>query len=72
MHRYSAHNFHILVLPEYWVLTENRIPLKPVLGGVSIVALSISSHEQIQLKLTALKTVKGSDLNDLAIRCFLG
>ena len=27
---------------------ESRIPLKPVLGGVSIVALSISSHEQTQ------------------------
>ena len=24
--------FHILVLLEYWVLTESRIPLKPVLG----------------------------------------
>ena len=27
---------------------ESRIPLKPVLGGVKIVALSICSHEQIQ------------------------
>ena len=25
--------FHILVLQEYWVLTESRIPLKPVLGA---------------------------------------
>ena len=33
--------FHILVLPEYWVLTESRIPLKTVLGGVKIVALSL-------------------------------
>ena len=40
--------FHILVLRKYWVLTEHRIPLKPVLGGVIIVALSISSHEQTQ------------------------
>ena len=40
--------FHILVLQEYWVLTERRIPLKPVLGGVRIVALCISSHEQTQ------------------------
>ena len=24
---------NILVLREYWVLTESRIPLKPVLGG---------------------------------------
>ena len=38
--------FHILVLQEYWVLTESRIPLKPVLGDVRIVAFSISSHEQ--------------------------
>ena len=29
-------------------MTESRIPLKPVLGGVGIVALSISSHEQTQ------------------------
>ena len=36
--------FHIQVLHEYWVLTESRIPLKPVLGGVRIVALSISSY----------------------------
>ena len=26
--------FHILVLQEYGVLTESRIPLKPVLEGV--------------------------------------
>ena len=38
--------FHFLVLQEYWVLTESRIPLKPVLGGVIIVVLSFSSHEQ--------------------------
>ena len=36
--------FHILVLQEYWVLTESRIPLKQVLEGVRIVALSIISH----------------------------
>ena len=35
--------FHIL---EYWVLNESRIPLKQVLGGVRIVELSNSSHEQ--------------------------
>ena len=40
--------FHVLVLPEYLVLTESRIPLKPVLGGVKIVVLSISSPEQTQ------------------------
>ena len=33
-----------LVLEEYWVLMESRIPLKPVLGSVRIVGLSISSH----------------------------
>ena len=38
--------FHVLVLQEYWVLTESRIPLKLVLGGVRIVALSSSSREQ--------------------------
>ena len=31
--------FHILVLQEYWGLTESRISLKPVQGGVRIVAL---------------------------------
>ena len=40
--------FHILVLQKYWVLAESRIRLKPVLGGVRIVALSSSSHEQTQ------------------------
>ena len=40
--------FQILVLWEYWGLKESRIPLKPVLGGVRIAALSISSHEQVQ------------------------
>ena len=38
--------FHILVPQEYRALTESRIPLKPVLGGVIIVSLSTSSHEQ--------------------------
>ena len=39
--------FHILVLQEYWVLTESRIPLKAVLRGMRIVALSISSHNRL-------------------------
>ena len=37
-----------LVLQECWVLTESRILLKPVLGGMRIVATSISFHEQTQ------------------------
>ena len=32
---------HILVLHEYWVLTESSNSLKPVLGGGRIVALSV-------------------------------
>ena len=40
--------FHILVLQEYRVLIKSRIQLKPVLGGVRMAALSISSHEQTQ------------------------
>ena len=40
--------FQILVLQEYWILTESRILLKAVLGCVRNVALSISSHEQTQ------------------------
>ena len=31
-------------------MTENRTPLKPVLGGARIVALSISFHEQTEIK----------------------
>ena len=42
----SVDIFHILVLQEYLVLTESRMLLKPVLGGVKMVALSVSSHEQ--------------------------
>ena len=38
----------ILVLQEYWALTEIRIGLKPVLGGLRIVAHSINSHEQTE------------------------
>ena len=33
----------------YWVVIESRILLKPVLGGVRIFALSISSYEQTKL-----------------------
>ena len=47
VHRYSVAIFHILVLQEYLVLTESRIPHKPTLGGVRTVALSISSHERL-------------------------
>ena len=45
---------HILVLQEYRVLTKSRIPLKPVLRGVRIVALSVSSNEQTQCNLSLL------------------
>ena len=48
VHRYSVDIFHILVLQEYWALSKREIPLKRVLGGVRIVVLSISSHEQTQ------------------------
>ena len=27
---------------EYWVLVESRIPLKPVLGSMTVVALSVT------------------------------
>ena len=40
VHQYSVNIFHVLVLQEYWVLTESRIPLKLVLRGVRIVAFS--------------------------------
>ena len=40
--------FYILAFQEYWALMESRIPLKPVLRGVIIVALFISSREHTQ------------------------
>ena len=47
---YIVDIFHILVLQEYWVLMECRIPLQPVLEGVRIVShsIKISSYEQTQ------------------------
>ena len=65
---YFADKFHAqlisawkwLILREYWVLKESKIPLKPVLGGVIIAAISISSHDQmdsIQLSLLFFKIV---------------
>ena len=48
VHHYSVDIFHILVLQEYRVLMESGISLKPVLEGVRIVALYISSHKQTQ------------------------
>ena len=39
---------HILVLQEYWVLTEGRMPLGLVMGVLGVVALSIGSREQTQ------------------------
>ena len=41
-------SFHNLVLKQYEVLTEIRIPLKSLLEDARIVALSIKSHEQTQ------------------------
>ena len=38
-------NTHPITL---YILEQYSIPLKPVLGGMIIVALSISSHEQTQ------------------------
>ena len=40
VHRYNVDifSYSAMVLREYWVLTESRIPLKPVLGGMRIVA----------------------------------
>ena len=49
VHRYSVDIFHVLILQEYWVLMESKITLKPLLGSVRIVALSIYSYEQTHL-----------------------
>ena len=38
----------IFGITEYIFILENRIPLRPVLGGVSGVALFITGHEQTQ------------------------
>ena len=36
-HRYSVNiSLHILLVQKYWVLTESRIPRKPVLGSMNI------------------------------------
>ena len=48
VHRYRVDIFHILVLQEYWLLTESKIQLKSVLVGVRILTPSISSQEQTQ------------------------
>ena len=40
--------FHILVLLEYWILTESRKTLNLVLGGRESLALSINANEQTQ------------------------
>ena len=48
VHQYSVDFFfQILVLQEYWLRSENRIPLRPVLLVMRIVALNISSHETL-------------------------
>ena len=44
VHQYRVDHFSYSGPSEYWVLTENRIPLTLVVGGVRIVALSISSQ----------------------------
>ena len=41
----------------FYLLEQYSIPLKPVLGGVIIVALSISSHEQTE---SAVSYILGS------------
>ena len=40
--------YHIVGNLITWIITESRIPLKLVLGGVRIVAHSINSHDQTQ------------------------
>ena len=46
MHRYSVDIFSYSGPSGIMSLRESRIPLNMVLGGMSIVALPISSHEQ--------------------------
>ena len=48
VHRYSGDIFSYSGPSGILVLMESRIPLKPVLRGVKIDALSISYHEQTQ------------------------
>ena len=48
VHRYSVDIFfQVLVLSDFWVLTESRILLKLVLKGVRIVKLSFTSHYRL-------------------------
>ena len=44
VHRYSVDIFHILVLQEYWVLTESRTPFMLVLGCVRILIVVFPDH----------------------------
>ena len=74
MHRYSVDIFfHI---QEYWVLTESRIPLKPVLqvGGMGIVALSLVLMSRLNKTEPAvfLYCRLSLLLNEPFSRCFLG
>ena len=48
VHRYRVDIFHNVAFKQYWVLMESIILLKPVLGDMRIIALSISSHEHTQ------------------------
>ena len=48
VHQYNVDIFHNLVFKKYWVLSGNRIPLKPLLGDLRIFAPPIKSHEQTQ------------------------
>ena len=52
--------FHMLVLQEYWLLTEIRIPLKLVVKYLRIVALFISSHEQTKKTSMLFSNIIGS------------
>ena len=48
VHQYSVDNFSYSSPSGILGSDRSRIPLKPVLGGVRIVSLSFSSHEQTQ------------------------
>ena len=48
MHRYSVDNFSYSGPSGILGSDVKQIQLKPELGGVRIIALSISSHEQTQ------------------------
>ena len=58
-----VHRYSVVIFFKFWTfenIRESRIPLKPVIGGMRSVALSISSHEQAQKTYLLFSNIVGS------------